>query len=323
MSIKSKNEIIELLKMPYEEFESSIKKQAKDVHIRFNDNKINVTAMLGYDNICKNQCTYCGMRAGNSSLKRYRMNLSNIKLIEDSVKKADVHKIFFISGEDPKYKFNDMIDMVSYGKSLGLTVSLASGEMSFNNYKTLKDAGLDEYVLKFETSNQKLFEHIKPSTTYEKRMKSIENIKKAELKLGSGNIIDFPNQTIEDIACDILLMNQLEISWAPVIPYMPVIGTPMAEEGKRGSTEIALREISILRLMMPKVDITAEQPGKDLKNGLSDVQGNLDALDSGANVLFVEMLPPELAKNFNVIDNRMIKGIENIKNLAKLSGMRY
>lgn len=321
MKINTKTEVLEILKMPYEEFESTIREKAKGIHIAHNKNSVLVTALLGYDNICRNQCTYCGMRAGYQGLKRYRLDLADIKRIEEVVKKLDIGGIFLISGEDPKYDFNKIISMVEYGKELGLHVSLAIGELDPENYRALEASGLDEYVLKFETSDKKLFERIKPSTTLEKRMKCIRLIKNSNIKLASGNIVGLPGQTLEQISEDIMLMKELEISWAPIIPYMPVPGTPLAEEGGRGSVETTLKEISILRIMMPSVNITAQQPGEEIKNGLADVQGNLNALRAGANVLFVDMLPETLIKDFNVIDKRMIQGMENVNRLASMSGM--
>ncbi len=321
MKLDTKSEILEILKMPYEEFNGTIRKTAKEIHKVHNANRVMVTALLGYDNICKNQCMYCGMRAGYPGLKRYRMAIDDVYKAETTVKELGINRIFLISGEDPKYDFNTIISMVEYGKRLGLYISLAAGELSSDKYRALESAGLDEYVLKFETSNQDMFARIKPSTTFEKRMNCIEFIKNSKMELASGNIVGLPHQTLEDIADDILLMKKLRISWAPIIPYMPVPNTPLAKEGGRGSLEITIKEISILRIMMPSVNITAQQPGEDIKNGLADVQGNLNALSAGANVLFVDMLPPVLAKDFHVINNRMIEGIQNVNRLVSISEM--
>lgn len=323
MNIETRAEVLEILKMPYEEFNISVRQKAKEIHISNNHNNVSVTALLGYDNVCKNQCTYCGMRAGNSGLPRYRIGIEQVKNIEEAVRKSDIKKVFLISGEDPKYDFKDILSMVEYGKSLDLFVSLAAGELSFENYNKLEAAGLDEYVLKFETCNKELFNWIKPTATYENRMKSIYHIKNSRMKLASGNIIGFPHQTLDDVADDIMLMKDLGISWAPIIPYMPVPNTPLAKEGGRGSLETTIKEISILRIIMPEVNITAQQPGEDIKNGLGDIQGNLNALNAGANTLFVDMLPQDLINDFNVINNRMIKGLENVGKLVEMSGMNW
>ncbi len=56
---------------------------------------------------------------------------------------------------------------------------------------------------------------------------------------------------------------------------------------------------------------------------ISDVQGNLNALSAGANVLFVDMLPKEFVKDFNIINTRMIEGMEKVNKLAEFSEMKY
>ena len=321
MAIESRTELLEILEMPRDEFEKTIKSEAKALHREIGGDQITVTALFGYDNICRNQCSYCGMRAGNSDVKRYRIGLEDARKTIDSVKELDLERIFLISGEDPKYNFGDIVSMVEYGKEMGLFMSLAAGEFEDEQYIALMNAGLDEYVLKFETSDRDMFKRIKSSTTFDNRMRCIETIRETGMSLGSGNIIGLPGQSLGQVADDIMLMKELGISWAPIIPYMPVPGTPLAEEGGRGSLETTMKEIAILRLMMPNVHITAQQPGKNPKNGLADVEENLEALATGADMLFVDMLPSALRKEFNVISDRMIQGMDQVKKLSNLSGM--
>ena len=126
----------------------------------------------------------------------------------------------------------------------------------------------------------------------------------------------------EELAEDVLLMKELEISWAPVIPYMPAANTPLKEEGGFGSLLTNLKEIALLRLMMPDVDITAQQPGEDKKKGLADPEGNRNAVRAGANILFCDLLPDALARNFRVIDNRNVSGTEHLYQVAELTGKK-
>ncbi len=321
MEINQKNDLIRLLAVPWHEFTTTILPRAKEIHRAMNGNAVTVTALLGYDNICRNQCLYCGMRAGCTGLKRFRLNLAEIKKTEDSARDMGLHRLFLISGEDPGFAFEDIVAAVEHAKMKGFFVSLGAGEFSEDGYRTLKAAGLDEYVLKFETSDEAMFNRIKPSTTFEKRMKAIEAIRKTGMQLASGNIIGLPHQTLEQVAGDIMLMKKLEINWAPVIPYMPVPGTPLAEEGGRGSLEWLIKEIAILRIMLPSIRITAQQPGNDLAKGLADEEGNLNALAAGADNLFVDMLPSELIADFNVINHRIVSSIESIDRLIAAAGM--
>ena len=320
MKITTKTEILEILQMPQETFFLEILPEAEGARQAAFGNSLRVTAMMGFTNICKNQCHYCGMRAANTVVKRFRVPKEQVISRCESAAGAGYGRIFLIAGEDPKYGFDNLLDIVRALKDMGLYVALACGEYEKPRYEELAHAGIDEYVLKFEMSDPDSFNRLNPSTNYTKRMQAIENIRSLGLRLASGNIIDWPGQTVDELAEDILMMKKLDISWAPVIPYLPAAGTPLAKEGGPGSLLTLYKEIAILRLMMPKVNITAQQPGADLKKGLSDPEGNLAAIHAGANVLFFDLLPDPQAQNFRVIDDRNITGPSHIFRIAESGG---
>lgn len=321
MKITSKAEILEILRMPYQQYLDEIALRAKQIHIEQNGNLLTATAMLGFDNICKNNCLYCGMRATNKDIERYRIDKEDILFSAKIAAEAGFKRIFLISGEDPKYGFDNLLFIVEELKKLKFFVSLACGEFSQSQYKELYSAGADEYVLKFEMSQEEVFNRMKPSTDFRKRMQGTAWIKESGMRLASGNIVDYPGQTDEQLAEDILLTKELDVSWAPIIPYLPAKGTPLAREGKRGSLEKNLKEISILRIMLPHVNITAQQPGEDMTKGLADPTGNLNALNAGGNMLFADMLSSDFAKNFSVIDHRITLGLDHIKRMGELANM--
>lgn len=322
MNITSKAEILELLRMPQAEYLSSIAPEAREVHRQAGGNRLTATAMLGYSNICKNQCLYCGMRAANSTVPRYRLTPEAVLEALKAAHSKGFRRVFLISGEDPKYGFDNLLRMVSGAKALGMEwVSLACGEFEKSQYEALHAAGADEYVIKFEMSDPATFDRLNPSTSFSQRMNAIETVQAVGMRLASGNIVDYPGQTLEQLADDILLMQKLDISWAPIIPYMPAQNTPLALEGGPGSLELIWKEISILRLMMPRVNITAQQPGPDLSQGLASAVGNLAALNAGANFLYADLLPAARAADFHVIDNRIIPGLDHIADMARRSGM--
>lgn len=318
--IETKNDILEILRMPEDVFMTQVTPLARKTYLDTYGKTLRVTSMMGYSNICRNHCLYCGMSASNPKIPRFRTPPEDVISLCSQAADNGFGRAFLISGEDPLYGFENILSIVEALKKRGMYISLACGEFSESQYKELSDAGTDEYVIKFEMSNPESFNRLNPSTTFEKRMKSIETVKSLGMKLASGNIIDWPGQTEDELAEDILLMKKLGISWAPVIPYLPAVGTPLAAEGKRGSLLTLFKEISILRLMMPEVHITAQQPGPDLKKGLSDPEANLAAVNAGADVLFFDLLPAAKAQNFRVIDDRNITGTEHLYKVEELSG---
>lgn len=319
MNITTKNEIIELLGEDRKTFDQAVSEKALETRKK-KANILHSCAMLGYSNFCKSRCLYCGMSA-LCKIERYRISADDVMSTADMAYNSGFRRLFLISGEDPCYNFEDLLKITSHAKKKGFHISLACGEYEKTQYRELKSAGCDCYVVKFEMSDPEVFNRLNPSTNFTRRMKTIEYVKQAGLQLGSGNIVDYPGQTVESLADDILLMKELEIDWAPVIPYMPAAGTPLAAEGGRGSLDLTLREISILRIMMPEIIITAQQPGENPKDGLGGEQGNLAALKAGANILFADLLPTAKAKAFRVVDDRRIAGYDHIKKMADLSGM--
>lgn len=319
MTIQTKEDILNVLTMPEETFWNEVAPAAvQTTRAQFGD-ALMVTAMLAYSNICKNQCLYCGMRAGNQ-IPRYRIPPAEILELSQRARSDGLRRMFLIAGEDKNYGFDNLLTLVSGLKKQGFALSLAAGELEKSQYQELHDAGVEEYVLKFEMSDPDSFNRLNPSTDFHKRMERAHWIKETGMKLGSGNIVDWPGQTQEELVQDILLMKELDISWAPNIPFLPAMGTPLAAE-KRGDFLRNFKEIAILRLMMPHIKITAQQPGYDGKGGLSNTQGNLDAVACGANLLFCDLLPDAKANDFRPVDGRNVSGLKHCQDVAALTGL--
>lgn len=316
-----RNQIKEMLDIPYEIFEKEVFPKAQKAAESAGKDFVTPVAMLGYSNICKNTCLYCGMSA-LCKIKRYRMKPEDVIESVRSAENQGFKRIFLISGEDMGYGFENILKITREIKKHDVHLSLACGEFSAEEYSELKAAGVDEYVLKFEMSSPETFNRLNPSTNFKKRMTAAENIKKSGMKLASANIVDFPGQTREELVDDILLMQSLGISWAPIVPYMPALQTPLSKLGGRGDWHLNLKVISILRILMPEIDITAQQPGDDLKNGFADEEGNTLALKAGGNLLFADMLPAAVSENFSVIDNRMVLRIGQMEKVAKNAGKK-
>jgi len=315
----SKKDVLDVLYMPKAQFEAEILPLTREANTKQLGDTLQVRAMLGHTNICKNNCLYCGMRASNCSLKRYRLPVEDIVASVNMAADNGFTRFFMIGGEDLGFGFDNVVKVAQAAKERGMFVTMACGEFTREQYKLLKDAGCDEYVCKFEMSDPDTFNRLNLSTTFDKRMQAIYDIQDSGMLLGSGNIVGYPGQSIDMLADDIMLMHKLQISWSPTIPYMPAAGTPLAAEGGRGDLLLNLKEIALVRLMNPGVNITAQQPGEDPKNGLADLQGNLNAIEAGANVLFCDLLPDTLAQNFKVIDQRNVTGTKHIYNIEQHS----
>ncbi|MCE5251888.1 radical SAM protein [bacterium] len=303
-------------------FEEKVTAHAREITKRTFNGGVFVSGLLAMSSFCRNDCTYCGLRVSNRNIPRFRLPLDDIRNATDRLRESGIGRIFFVSGEDPGYPIDQILAMTAHAKSIGLHVTLGLGVYPEHVLREIHDAGADCFTLKFETSNREMFGKIKPTVNYDERMACIRNIKPVGMELGSGDIIGLEGQTVDDVADDILLMRELAIDWAPVVPYLPAPGTPMAETTPMGDVSRTLRVISLLRVLMNDIIITAGQPKQGSKAGFADPDGNRAALDAGGNILFVDVTPLAVRKDFDITPGRVLPGLAHVEKLLESTGLK-
>ena len=85
MNIQTKQDVLDILSLPEAVFWAQVAPAARKTCQDHFGNTLLVTAMLAYTNICKKQCLYCGMRAGNPS-PRYRIPPAEILSLSQQAK---------------------------------------------------------------------------------------------------------------------------------------------------------------------------------------------------------------------------------------------
>ena len=141
MNLNTKQEILEVLTMPEETFWSQVAPAAREVCQKQFGTSLLVTAMLAYTNICKNQCLYCGMRAGNK-IPRYRMSPEEILPLTQRAREDGLGRMFLLAGEDQNYGFEKLLTLIAGLRQQGYTIALGAGELSRTQYQELHDAGI-------------------------------------------------------------------------------------------------------------------------------------------------------------------------------------
>jgi biotin synthase len=125
-----------------------------DVHLR---------GLIELSNFCVRLCGYCGLRAGNRSLRRYRMSDEEILECVRSAVAFGYGTVVLQSGEDPELTLDRIAGLVRRIKSESSpAVTLSLGERSDEELAAWREAGADRYLLRFETSNRALYDRIHP-----------------------------------------------------------------------------------------------------------------------------------------------------------------
>lgn len=157
-----------------------------------------------------------------------------------------------------------------------LLLCASHGILSYEQMVQLKEAGVVRYHHNIETSKNH-YKNICTTHTFEERIETIKNAKKAGLEICSGGIIGM-GETIKDRIDFAFDIRDLEVQSVPVNILNPIPGTPL-ENLEPLSKEEVLKTIAVFRFIMPSQFIRCAAGRKSLgKNGR-------DAFLSGANAL--------------------------------------
>ena len=278
--------------------------------------KIYIRALVEFTNYCKNNCYYCGIRAGHVALSRYRMTdekiLNSIKIAYEQGARTFVLQ----GGENPMDKDEKIVELVSKVREAypDCAITLSIGEKSRESYQAFFDAGADRYLLRHETANRDHYGRLHPSSMiYEHRVKCLFELLDIGYQVGCGMMIGSPGQTVECLYEDLLLIKELCPHMVGIGPFIPHETTPFSNE-ESGTIERTLKILAIIRLMNPKVLLPATTALATL-----DRRGFEKGILAGANVVMPNFTPKEIRKRYQLYDNKYgveddgIEAMESIK----------
>ena len=217
---------------------------------------IHVRGIIEFSNICKRNCFYCGLRAKNGKVRRYRLTEEEIVAAAVAAAAMDIRTVVLQSGEDDHFNTDRLSSVVRAVKKAGLAVTLSAGEKTKEEYAALKAAGADRYLLRFETSDRALFAMLKPDSSYENRFNCLKWLKETGFQVGSGIMTELPGQSYETIAADLLLFKELDLDMIGVGPFIPHPDTPLGAS-PRGSIDLTLKVVALARLLTLNAHIPA------------------------------------------------------------------
>lgn len=136
--------------------------------------------LIEYSNYCKNNCLYCGIRAGNQNASRYRLSTGDILSCCQSGYSLGFRTFVLQGGEDPfmtEDKITELVSMIRR-EFPDCAITLSLGEMEYESYKRFFDAGADRYLLRHETANAEHYQKLHPTEmSFEHRMNCLRTLK--------------------------------------------------------------------------------------------------------------------------------------------------
>lgn len=278
---------------------------------------VDIRAAVEFSNYCKKNCAYCGLRKDNTALARYRMTPEEIIDIAKEMKAIGHHTIILQSGEDPWYTADKMQEIIiGIKQATNMRITLSIGGWTREEYKTFKDAGANNYLLKIETSNPERFAEIHPDDDYVARLEQGKWLKELGYITGSGNIIGLPNQTLADIADDIVLMQKSGIHMIGLGPFLPAKNTPL-EQAAPGSYDLSLKTIAVARIYLKNVFIPSTTALATLVP-----EGLQRGLEVGANTIMYNLTPAQYRSDYVIYSDKAIVDLKKTVASVRAAGRK-
>ncbi len=147
--------------------------------------------------------------------------------------------------------FDAVLGMVRGVKELGMEACVTLGMLSESQAQRLAEAGLTAYNHNLDTSRE-YYDKIISTRTYEDRLSTIRNVRKAGVTVCSGGIIGM-GESVRDRCAMLMTLANLDPQpeSVPVNTLVPVEGTPLASLPPTDPLEL-VRTIATARILMPK-----------------------------------------------------------------------
>lgn len=291
-------------------------KRAREIRNKYFGNEITFRGVIEISNICQKNCDFCAMRRANRSLNRFRLGSEEIIEGARNITDVGIDTVFLQAGQDPRCDpiLENVIPTIT--NELGANIILNVGERDKETYELYSRLGAKGFIMKYETSDNKLYESI-AHDPLSNRIQCMNWIRSSGLKIGTGNIIGLPGQSIESLVSDINLALDFKPDYASSAPFIPNKGTPLENLGL-GNLDLTLNTMALLRIGLKDALIPSVSALEYIYSG-----GQLMGLDAGANVMTINFTPQSYRKNYNIYNNdRFIVSLGHAINTAKKAGLK-
>lgn len=308
-----RDEIVAWLRETDEARLAELWRRADDARQRHVGGDVYLRGLIEFSNYCVRLCAYCGLRAPNTGITRYRMSADEILECAHQAAQFGYGTVVLQSGEDPGTKAGWLADVIRRIKAeTGLAVTLSLGERNDDELLLWREAGADRYLLRFETSKRALYDHLHPprSGTTSDRVALLRRLRAMGYEIGSGVMIGIPGQSYEDLAQDIETFGELDLDMIGVGPFLVHPDTPMGDPDfqplEPGGDQVPSDElmtykvIALTRLACPRANI----PSTTALATLNVKRGRELGLVRGANIVMPNLTPAKYRIHYEIYPNK-------------------
>ncbi|MRT91871.1 biotin synthase BioB [Ancylomarina sp. 16SWW S1-10-2] len=234
--------------------------RASNIHRKYHDStKMNMNTLISVrTGACSQDCKYCAQSARyDTHVKPEKLSLEQV--LEDAkvAKENGVKRVCLSSsGRDGNSddRFNEMAEMITEVKKLGLEVCCTMGMVNKEKAKKLAGLGVTAVNHNLDTS-ERYYPSIVTTRTYADRLETLANLQEAGISYCSGGILGMGEEDEDRIEMLRILANQAKHPYnVPLNSLVPVEGTPFYGKEIIDIFEM-VRAIATARILMPKAVI--------------------------------------------------------------------
>jgi biotin synthase len=238
----SREDILYLLTIEEPERLERLYRTANAVRHLHHRNSCCVHGILEISNYCSSDCLYCGLAVNSTLTRRYRMTRDEIlEAAKEAIEGFGFKSLVLQSGEDPEYTPAFLAEVVAEIKRRhGVFICVSFGEVGLEGLDQLYAAGARALLMRFETSDPKLYAQLHPGSTLDSRLSHLRHALKTGWLTMTGGLIGLPGQTVESLADDVMLAGELN---AEMFSFGPVLASHRRHE------QVSVTETQMLRLL--------------------------------------------------------------------------
>jgi biotin synthase len=279
----SKEEILTIYNTPLLELVS----KAAEVHKEFHKTgEVQISSLVSIKTGgCAEDCAYCPQAARyHTEVKVHKlMSVAEVTACADNAKKGGASRMCLGAAwrevRDNR-DFEKVLDMVKTINSKGMEVCATLGMVTEDQARKLADAGLYAYNHNIDTSEEN-YGNIISTRTYDDRLSTIKNVRKAGLTVCSGGIIGM-GESVNDRVGMLYTLSLLDPQpeSVPINALVAVEGTPLEDQPPVPIWDM-VRMIATARIVLPRTSVRLSAGRLSMS-----IEGQALCFLAGANSIF-------------------------------------
>jgi biotin synthase len=231
--------------------------RAATVHRKFKEtSEVQVCTLLSIKTGgCSEDCAYCPQAARYHTGVNVHALMKTEEVLKHAQQAKDAGSTRFCMGAAwrevrDNRDFDRVLEMVKGVNEMGMEVCCTLGMLTEEQARKLADAGLYAYNHNLDTSSE-YYEEIITTRTYDDRLKTLDNVRKAGVSVCCGGIIGL-GETHEDRIKMLHTLSTMPVhpESVPINALVPVKGTPLADNPRVDVWDM-VRMIATARILMP------------------------------------------------------------------------